>query len=231
MLRLFFTISCFFFTILSYSQIKISTAEVFIQSRHVWRGRQLGKSIALEPSVTLTSNRFSFNVWAAVTPDNSYSEVDLVPSYQFRKFKVTLFDYYNPVPHDQNQYLNFKNGASRHSLELSLDNFSVDDQRLKWMVGTFLAGDRNQETGNPFYSTYVEFRYPFSVWKVTAEPFVGLTPLPGFYANRLAIINSGLTFSKYLDLKLRFKVPVSLSFISNPYERTNFIILGVGMKF
>jgi hypothetical protein len=211
------------------SQTRISDAELLFQSRHIWRGSQLGKAFAVEPSITLTNNRFSFNFWAAVTPDNSYSEVDLVPTYLINNLKITLFDYYNPIPGEINQYLNFKEGKCRHSLELTLDNFSVDKPGLKWMIGTFLAGDRNKETGKSLYSTYIEFRYPITIWAIDAEPFAGLTPFQGYYADRFALINAGISLSKELDLKLPFKFPLSLSYISNPYSRKNFIIIGVGI--
>jgi len=228
--RLFIAILFFLISIVGYSQFKISDAEVLIKSRHVWRGTQLGSIFAVEPSLTLSNNRFSFNVWAAITPDNSYSEVDLVPSYQFNHFKLSLFDYYNPVQAAPNQYLNFNEGESRHSLELSLDNFSVENRKLKWMIGTFLAGDRNKITGKAMYSTYFEFRYPFAIWMIDAEPFVGITPFQAYYANSFAVINAGISFSKELNLNLPFKVPLSLSYISNPYTSKNFLIFSLGVK-
>ena len=75
-----------------FSQMKFSEAEVLVQSRHVWRGEKLGTTPAIEPSVTFSASRFSFNVWASVTTNNSYSEVDLIPAYQFNKFQITLLN-------------------------------------------------------------------------------------------------------------------------------------------
>ncbi|MDP2890913.1 MAG: hypothetical protein Q8P34_18350, partial [Bacteroidota bacterium] len=51
-------------------------AEILLLSRHIWRGNQLGDAIAVEPSVTISGGRFSFNIWAARTTNNSYSEID-----------------------------------------------------------------------------------------------------------------------------------------------------------
>jgi len=230
MLRVILAFLCFSITFFTYSQVRISSAEIFIQSRHVWRGSQLGNDIAIEPSLTFACNRFSFNVWAAITPDNSYSEIDLIPSYSFNPFKLSLLNYYNPVHDDVNRYLNFKQGKSRHSLELTLDNYSVEKKRLKWMVGTFLAGDRNQITGKSLYSTYLETRYPFTVWLIDVEPFAGITPFRGYYADKFAVIHTGISFGKEFDLKLPFKVPLNISYISNPYTQNNFIIFCVGVK-
>jgi hypothetical protein len=82
----------------TFCQLQLSDAEVLVQSRHIWRGEKLGTTAAIEPSVTLSAGRFSFNVWASVTTNNSYSEVDLIPAYQFNTFQLTLLNYYNPVP-------------------------------------------------------------------------------------------------------------------------------------
>ncbi|MBA4410050.1 MAG: hypothetical protein C0397_11575 [Odoribacter sp.] len=231
MLRFILSLLCFSITGFAFGQLRISEAEILIQSRHIWRGSQLGDAFAIEPTVTLEMGRFIFNFWAAVTPDNSYSEVDLIPSWTFDHFSLSLLNYYNPVSGDINQYLNFREGKSRHSLELTIDNFSVEKSRLKWMAGTFLAGDRNKETGKPFYSTYLEFKYPFTILIIEAEPFVGLTPFQSFYADRFAVINAGISFSKELDLKLPFIVPLCLSFISNPNTQKNFIVFAVGIAF
>lgn len=205
--------------------------ELMLLSRHVWRGTQLGNDLAIEPSVTISGGRFSFNFWAALTPNNSYSEIDLIPSYSFNNYTVTLLNYYNPVPGEQNEYLNFRKGESRHSLELSLDNYVAEKQRLKWMIGTFLLGDKNEETEKPNYSTYLELKYPFSFWVLEAEPFVGLTPFRGYYADKFAVINTGVSISKELDLKLPFSIPISLSFISNPYHKQSFVIFAGGIAF
>jgi hypothetical protein len=229
--RLVFLMLFLSFSITSYSQFRFSEAEIIFQSRHVWRGDKLGTAPAIEPSVTFSGGRFSFNVWAAVTTNNSYSEVDLIPSYQFKELSVTLLDYYNPVAGKSNSYLNFQDSLNRHSVELTVDNYSVENRRLKWMIGTFLLGDQNKETGNPYFSTYLEVKYPFTVFTIETEPFIGLTPFPGYYADRFAIINTGLSFSKEIDLKLPFTIPLKLSFISNPYTKQSFVIFAGGIAF
>ncbi|MDP2888650.1 MAG: hypothetical protein Q8P34_06725, partial [Bacteroidota bacterium] len=157
--------------------------------------------------------------------------IDLIPSYQFNHFSLTLLDYYNPVPGEINQYLNFQEGKNRHSVELNIDNYSIDKQRFKWMAGTFFLGDKNDETGKPFYSTYLEFKYPFTVFGIETEPFAGLTPFKGYYADEFAVINTGISFSKEIDLKLPFTFPLSLSFISNPYSKQSFVIFAGGIAF
>ena len=231
MFRLLFLILYLLFNLHSISQVRISDAELLIQSQHVWRGVKLGTAPTIEPSIIFEAGRFSFNVWASATTNNSYSEVDLIPSYQFKHFSLTLLDYYNPVHGESNQYMNFKKGKNKHSIDLNIDNYSIEKQRFKWMIGTFILGDRNEQTGNPYYSTYIEIKYPFSMLGINTEPFAGLTPIRGFYADKFAFVNTGISFSKDLDLKLPFSVPLSLSFISNPYTKQSFVIFAGGIAF
>ena len=229
--KVLFLIFFLMFGVKTFSQLRFSEAEILVQSRHVWRGEKLGTASAIEPSVTLSASRFSFNVWASVTTNNSYSEVDLIPSYQFNKFQLTLFNYYNPVPGDNNRYLNFQKGKSRHSLELTADNYCVEKKRFKWMLGTFLLGDKSEETGNPFYSTYLEFKYPFTIWKIDAEPFCGLTPFKGFYADQFAVINSGISFTKEFEVSARLSIPITFTYTYNPYQDKQLLSFGTGLVF
>ena len=219
------------FNVQAFSQINYPEAEVMLQSRHIWRGTKMGTAPAVEPSVTFTQGHFSFNVWASVTTNNSYSELDLIPSWQFGELTCSVLDYYNPVPDEKNQYLKFKGEQNRHSLEITLDNYSGDKSRLKWMIGTFIAGDKNDETGNPFYSTYLELKYPFSFLKIDAEPFVGATPFKGFYADKFAVINSGLALSKEIKLSSNLSIPIMLTYTYNPYEDNQLVTLGTGLIF
>jgi hypothetical protein len=213
------------------SQIRISDAEILFQSRHVWRGMKLGTAPAIEPSVTFGKGRFSFNVWASATTNNSYSEVDLIPSWQFDNFELSLLDYYNPVSGEINQYLNFQEEKTRHSLELNIDNYSIDKQRLKWMIGTFILGDRNDENGKPYFSTYIEIKYPFSILGIETEPFAGLTPFRGFYADKFAFINTGISLSKEFELSSRLSIPIVASYIYNPYQDKQFVTVSTGLIF
>ncbi len=211
------------------AQIRFQDAEIKVLNNHVWRGVKLGSAPAIEPSLTLNSGRFSLNLWAAVTTNNSYSEFDIIPSWQFRHFQLTLFDYYNPVSGEKNQFLNFQEGKNRHSLELAIDNYSIDKKRIKWMLGTFVSGDRHSKTGDPQYSSYLEVKYPFTFCGIDTEPFIGFTPFKGYYAEHFAVINSGISFGKTLDFNVPFSIPISISFVSNPYTRNSFLIFALGI--
>ena len=215
----------------TFGQLTIPEAELMFLSRHVWRGEQLGTDVSIEPSVTAIVGRFNFNVWAALTTDNSYSEIDLIPSCQFNDFELSLLDYYNPVVGEKNSYLAFDKGANRHSVEVTLDNYEVEKYRLKWMAGTFILGDKNKETKRPFYSTYIEFSYPFTLWTIDMEPSVGFTPLKGYYADHFAIVSTSMSFGKEIELNEHFSIPLTLSFIHNPNTSNTFVTFATGIAF
>lgn len=231
MVRSFITILFLSIHFYGFNQIRYSEAEITVQSRHIWRGVKLGTAPAIEPSVTFAGGRVSLNAWASITTNNSYSEIDLIPAWQFGELTVSVLDYYNPVVGEKNQFLNFQEGQSRHSLEITIDNYSGEKHRLKWMVGTFLLGDKNEETGNPIFSSYIELKYPFSFCGIESEPFVGTTPFRGYYADQFAFVNTGISFSKELQLELPFTVPLCLSFISNPNTKRSFITFAAGIAF
>lgn len=212
-------------------QLKFSEAEIVVQSRHVWRGTQLGDAPAIEPSATFTAGKFGFNFWASRTTNNSYSEIDLIPFWQFKSFAITLYNYYNPIPGERNQFFEFGRGRSRHSLELSLDNYNVEKEKFKWMISTFIAGDRNEETQNAYFSTYLELKYPFPILSFEITPFVGMTPFEGYYAESLAIINSGIALAKSVEISKRLSVPLNLTYTWNPYFDRQMVTFSTGLVF
>lgn len=231
MFRIAITILFLAINVHVFSQISFSEAEVMIQSRHIWRGTKLGDAPAIEPSITFAGSHFGFNIWAAKTTNKSYSEIDLIPYWQFGELTFSVLDYYNPSVGEKNQFLNFKDGECRHSLEITLDNYSGEKSRIKWMFGMFVAGDKNEATGNPFYSTYIELKYPFAVLGIDAEPFAGLTPFNGFYAEKFAVINSGVALCKEFKLSSRLSIPLILTYTYNPYEDKHFLTFGTGFLF
>jgi hypothetical protein len=218
-----------FFAIITFGQFTVSDAEITLQSRHIWRGSKLGDAPAIEPSITVSKGNFSLNFWAAKTLNKSYSEIDLIPSYQVGEITLSLYDYYVPEIGENNSFVNFRNGENRHTLEFSVDNYSGEKSKFKWMVGTFLTCDKNESTGNPFFSTYLEFKYPFSVLGIDAEPLVGLTPFSGYYADEFAFVNSGLALSKEIKLAKNVVCPLNLTYAYNPYSANHFVTFGFGL--
>lgn len=199
-------------------------------SRHYWRGAQMGNAPAFEPNVTYSIKGFSLSVWAAVTANESYTEVDIIPSYTLGNFTATLYDYYNPVQGETNKYLDFSDELSRHSLELALKYNGQGLFPLTTYLGTFLYGDKNKETGDPFYSTYLEFAYPFLLANNGLEVHAGLTPFKGYYSEGFALVSTGIKATRKVKLAPKVEMPVKLSFFFNPDTSKAFFIFGLGIS-
>jgi len=64
-----------------------------------------------------------------------------------------------------------------------------------------------------------------------AEPFAGLTPFCGLFAEKLAIVNIGISFSKSFSIAQGLAIPVSVTAISNPYQNKYFLVFCFGIVF
>ncbi len=204
--------------------------DIELLSRHYWRGSQMGDTPAIEPNLSYTYGNFNFSVWAAHTLNESYVEIDLIPSYTYKNFKFIFFDYYNPIPFQNNNYFAFKEGENRHSFELAINYDGKGEIPVKLMAGTFIFGDKDKETGKPFYSTYLEAGYPFTLKDFDFELHIGASPHKGYYANNAAIVSTGISCSRQVEITKSIILPVGISYHYNPSVSKSFLIFGIGIS-
>lgn len=214
---------------LSQTKGKTVEAELLIHSRHLWRGMQFGQTATAEPSVTFRNGRFALNLWAAKTLDDSYAEIDLIPSFQLGNYEITVFDYYNPVPGEDNRFFTLKEGRNRHSTELAVTHHAHRKFPVKMMVATFFFGDKNPDTGHPFYSTYAEMSSPLKWAGIQWEPILGLTPHRGYYADGFEVVNTSMLIGKRFRLGGQMSLPVRFSVVHNPFRGKTFVALAAGI--
>jgi hypothetical protein len=98
------------------------------------------------------------------------------------------------------------------------------------MAGTFIYGDINAETDNPFFSTYFEFGYPFVLKNIEGEIHFGFSPFKGYYTEKAAIVSTGLTLNSRIGITEELHLPLKLSFHMNPYTSNAFIIFAFGIR-
>lgn len=230
MIRFLFLLLLIPFAAFSQTEKLEAEFEVMLFSRHVWRGEKMGDQPAVEPSLTLSKGAFSVNVWGAKTFNDSYAELDIIPSYTFGNITLSALDYYNPVKGEDNQFFNFSKEKNRHSLELALNYEASEKLPVNLMWGTLVLGDKNQDTDKPFFSTYLECTVPFSVWNIDVEPGLGMTPFKGYYADKTAIINANVTLGKEFNLSDHWVIPVQTAAIYNPYTNDFFVTIACGIR-
>lgn len=201
-------------------------------SRYIWRGLPLSLSSNIQPSVSLSRGNLSLGAWGSYSFSTGYSETDLSLSYDLGPFTVGIFDYYNEDENDLsvNDYGNFRGNDSintPHTLEGSVTFNGTENLPLSFTVATFFYGADKDENNKNYYSTYLEAAYTLSLDNSEVRFFLGGTTGCGFYSDKAAIVNAGLTASHNLKITDSFSLPVYTSLIVNPDVNDVFLVLGL----
>lgn len=200
-----------------------------VLNRHYWRGFVFGNTPAIEPQVTLHLSDFSFNIWAAHTLDNSYSEIDLIPAFNVGNYRISLLEYYNPVPGTENRFFDFSKEGNRHSGEVMVSYNGNGNIPFRWMVATFVYGDRHLDSGKHMFSTYIQAGLPFEFAGAEIEFTAGMTPWDSYYAPELKMIHAGVTIADRMDTGLGSWVPMRFSLFANPATSEAWVIFSIGL--
>jgi hypothetical protein len=211
------------------TDVRNVTFQVDILNQHYWRGFVFGNAPAIEPQVTLGMKNFSFNFWAAQTLDNSYSEIDLIPSYSAGNFRFSLLDYYNPLPGESNRYFNFSKIDARHSGEAVVSYSGSAQLPLHILVGTFLYGDRHPVNHRHQFSTYVQASYSFFISGNAAELSAAITPWESYYSDRFDFLHAGFSVSRQIIMENGTRLPLKFSLNVNPSASRAWIIFNIGL--
>lgn len=200
-----------------------------VLNRHYWRGFVFGESPAVEPQVTMHFNRFALNIWAANTLDNSYSEIDFIPSYTIGNYKFSVFDYYNPVVGKENRFFDFSETGNRHSGEFMVAYNGLGKIPLKWTIATFFYGDRHPVNRNHMFSTYLQLGYPFRIAGSDAEISAGISPWESYYTEGPALIHTGFSLQNRIIADDRTAIPIKISVMANPSASDLWVIFSLGL--
>ena len=221
---------CCIFTKGENTEWKIN-GQVLIFSQHIWRGMGIGDAQCIEPSVTFSKGIFAINLWAAKTIDDSYTEIDIIPSITLGNYQFIIYQYYNPITDAENSFFNFEDQLNRHSLELAFSKKPTKAIPIRFLISSFFFGDENPQTGNPFYSSYTEVGAPFKLLDLDIEPMIGITTHKGYYASEFAVINTSLNIQKNIKLSSSLNVPLKLLMIYNPNKKEKLLSVGTGVFF
>jgi hypothetical protein len=201
-------------------------------SRYLWRGIPLSLNSNIQPGVSLSYNKFSIGAWGSYSLSSGYSETDMLLTYDLGYFTVGISDYFNEDENDlsANDFGNFRNSDSvntPHTLEGSITFNGTDKFPLSLTLATFFYGADKDENNKNYFSTYLEAAYALSFKDNEIKLFVGGTPGKGYYSDKAAIVNAGITATHKLEISNSFSLPVYTSFIVNPKTNNVFLILGM----
>lgn len=231
MIKRFLLLSVFFFSYISYvrSQSSLKESNILfsleLSGKYVWRGIEYGTA----PLVfqMLSYNYKGFNVFAmgAYAVNGSHQEVDLGMSYKYRGIIIGLSDYYYPSSvGEKDTYFKCSNRSTGHSIEAYL-TFAMQKIPLWFTLSTFVYGSDKKINGNQAFSSYTEVGYTYNFNDNNALSLAcGVNLNKGFYTNfekGLNVVNITLKYTTFFQLG-GFKLPVSASYIINPYKEKLF---------
>ena len=90
-----------------------------------------------------------------------------------------------------------------------------------------LFGDDLNENDNQNYSTYFELLYPFTYKEYSLSAFVGGTGNSGSYADRAAVVNTGISLERPIAINSNYSLALNTSLIVNPDAGNIFLVVGI----
>lgn len=214
------------------SKLNVS-ANADLVSRYIWRGMEFGENTPhFQPYLSLGYNlseavSFSLGAWGSYGFTGIYNESDLSATilYSTEKsgsFSIGLSDYF--YPYLGMEYSNYKKeGEGAHTMEIAFNYYGTECMPIHILVSNNILNTPKDEK-----SFYAELGYTFNVKDATLSLFAGgatgisswhLIPDTGF-----KIINAGITASKSLTINDNLSIPVSVSWIMNPYLKTTYLV-------
>lgn len=206
---------------------------------YMWRGsRECGAHAA--PCLTFSWGGFALQTYGFLSFDGTYKEVDWDLSYSVGDFSFHLADYYARISSwtGAEDYFSFSKGKTNHIQEAII---CYEPHKLPFAVRwfTFIHGDWMPEEdgtlGRPSFASYLEAEiyHCFTPDNNRLSLLCGASVLKGpftGYTKDFAVINVELKYSYCLPVKA-VKMPLSISYIINPYAKTAWLNAGIGIGF
>lgn len=214
----------------AFAQESNFSASLELASKYMWRGQEYGNAPVLFPTLEYGTAGFFAGATGAYTTNGSFSECDLYLGYGWNGLSLTFTDYFYPSESGtKDDFFNFNNKETGHSVEATL---SYEPETLPFWasVSSIFWGDDKNGNGKQAYSSYFELGayYDFTDNDKISFTF-GSSFFKGFYTNfekSFAVVNLDLTYEKTLTLG-PLEVPVSCSYIINPYLEKSFLTFSI----
>lgn len=201
-----------------------------LSTKYMWRGIEYGDAPTVFPSINYTYKGFNAYAMGAYAVNGSHQEVDLGIGYTYDCFFVGAADYYYPsAVGSKDSYFNLNNRETGHYVEL-YTTFSPQSIPLWITLSSYVFGaDKNLE-GNQAYSSYAELGYKFNFKNDNVLSLcIGAALNKSFYTNYekgFNVVNIGLKYNTSIPFG-KFRLPVSASYILNPYKEKSFVTFSV----
>ncbi|WP_314922175.1 hypothetical protein [Prevotella pallens] len=208
-------------------------ASLELSTKYVWRGIEYGTGAVTFAKISYQKRNFDAYLEGVYSTNGSHSEVDLGIGYTYKWLYIGLADYYYPsAVSNKDKYFNLANRNTGHYIEM-YSILSPTKIPLQLTLSSYIFGaDKNLNGGHAF-SSYVELAYFYkfkdnNVLTLT----LGSSLNKGFYTDYESgfnIVNVSIKYETNFTLG-SFHLPVSASYIVNPYREKSYFTFSVFLK-
>lgn len=196
-----------------------------LSSKYMWRGIEYGDAPVAFPILSYNYKGFNAFAMGAYALNGSHQEVDLGISYSYKALTLGFSDYYYPSSiGEKDRYFELSNRLTGHSVEAYL-TLAPEKIPLWFTFSTYVFGADKKMNGNQAFSSYAEMGYTYKFNDNNALSLaLGANLNKSFYTNYekgLNVVNIALKYATNFKFG-KFKLPVSASYILNPYKEKTF---------
>jgi hypothetical protein len=198
------------------------TANVDLMSRYIWRGQNYGQSPSIQPGVSATWKGFTLGAWGAYKfTGPGEQETDFYLSKSICFVTISVWDYWTFSDTSMMDFFNYHYGTTSHLLEGQILLSGGEKLPFNFLASYFFYG------ADLTRSIYLELQFVHSFGSIDMQLFTGYQLKGEYYAPVPAFVNIGCTVVKNIPLTKRWSLPVSVSFIVNPYCKSAYLLAGI----
>lgn len=211
---------------------RVSPLEVSLElsTKYVWRGIEYGVGPTTFGKISFQNKGFDAYLEGVYDVKGIHAEVDLGVGYTYKWLYIGLADYYYPSPvGEKDKYFKLSNRNTGHYIE-AYSMLTPTKLPLQLTLSCYVFGADKNKKGHQAFSSYAELTYSH-IFKDdnVLSLFLGTSLNKGFYTDYQSSFNIVNVSLKY-ETKLKFGsfyLPVSASYIINPYREKSYFTLSV----
>ncbi len=206
------------------------SASLELSTKYMWRGIEYGTAPTVFPMIGYGYKGVNAFAMGAYAINGSHQEVDLGVSYTIGDFTIGVSDYYYPSSvGEKDEYFKLSNRSTGHWVE-ACAMWNGTKIPLWVTVSCYIFGADKNEEGKQMYSSYAEVGYTYSFNDNNSMALcIGANLNKSFYTDYQSGFNVVNINAKY-NTAFKFgnyKLPVSASYILNPYRNKSFFTMSL----
>jgi len=193
-------------------------------SRYIWRGQDYSNSPCIQPDLELSWKALTFGSWGSYKfAGGGTDETDLYLSATSGIFTFAIWDYWYLNDTSFTDFFNYNRKTTNHLLEAQVLLSGKENLPFSLLGSYFFYGA--DKSG----SIYLELQYKHAIGPAEMLFFIGVQPKGNYYAPKKGIVNFGCTGKKSIDVTDRVSLPVSISFILNPFTKIAYLVASLSI--